>query len=69
MFGSSTTIGIAEQSRQQVLKLDELVIVAHRQTLGIGQRCLELGGEFFVAHVVSFEYDCLKNGGGAPDFK
>jgi hypothetical protein len=33
-----------------VLRLDELLVAADCQALGIGQRLLELGGEFFDSH-------------------
>jgi hypothetical protein len=36
---------LVEQGQQQVLRLDELLVVAHGQALGIGKRLLELGGE------------------------
>ena len=41
---------LVEQGQQQVLRLDELVVVADRQALRIGQRLLELGGEFVETH-------------------
>jgi hypothetical protein len=36
-----------------MLRLDDLVVVADRQALGIGQRLLEFGGEFVEAHCLS----------------
>ena len=41
---------LIEQGEQQVLRFDELLIAADGQTLGIGQRLLELGGEFVDTH-------------------
>ncbi len=41
---------LIEQRQQQVLRLDELLIVADGQTLGVGNRLLELGSEFVEAH-------------------
>jgi hypothetical protein len=43
---------LREQRREQVLRLDEAVVVAEREALGIGERLLELGGELVEAHVV-----------------
>ena len=39
-----------EQSQQQMLRLDELLVVAIRQALRIGQCLLEHGGEFIKSH-------------------
>ena len=41
---------LIEQGEQQVLRFDELLVAADRQALGIGQRLLELGGEFVDTH-------------------
>ena len=41
---------LREQRRQQVLRLDEAVVVAEREALGVVERLLELGGEFVEAH-------------------
>jgi hypothetical protein len=41
---------LLQQGEQQVLWLDQLVVVADRQTLGIGQRLLELGRQFVETH-------------------
>jgi hypothetical protein len=38
-----------------VLRLDELIIRADRQTLGIGQSLLQLGGKFVETHGVSLQ--------------
>ncbi len=43
-------VGIVKQGQQQVLWLDELVIRADGQTLGIGQGLLQLGGKFVETH-------------------
>ena len=43
-------VGIVEQGQQQVLRLDELVVAADGQALGIGQGLLELGGKFVETH-------------------
>jgi hypothetical protein len=44
---------LVEQGQQQVLRLDELLVVADGQALGVGEGLLELGGEFVVAHKAS----------------
>ena len=41
---------LGEQRRQQVLRLDEAVVVAEREALGVGERLLELGRELVEAH-------------------
>ena len=41
---------LIDQCEQQVLRFDELLVAANRQALGIGQRLLELGGEFVESH-------------------
>ena len=47
---SRAPILLVEQSRQQVLRLDEAAVVAERHALGIGERLLEFGGQFIYAH-------------------
>jgi hypothetical protein len=41
---------LPQQSQQQVLRLDELLVAAHGHALGIGEGLLELGGELVEAH-------------------
>ena len=60
---SCAAVGIVEQGQQQVLRLDELVVAADRQTLGIGQRLLELGGKFVETHESLLLDNCPCNGG------
>ena len=50
---SRPTVGVVDQGQQQMLRLDELVVAADCQTLRIGQRLLELGGEFVETHGIS----------------
>ena len=45
-------IVLAEQRQQQVLWLNELLVVAIGQALGVAQGLLELGGEFVDSHGV-----------------
>jgi hypothetical protein len=44
---------LVEQGQQQVLRLDELLVVADGQALRVGKRLLELGGKFVEAHGIS----------------
>ncbi len=48
----SAAIVLVDQRQQQVLRFDELLVAANGQALGIGQRLLELGGEFVDTHEV-----------------
>ena len=41
---------LVQQRREQVLRLDVLVVVAERQALRVGQRLLEFGGQFVETH-------------------
>jgi len=43
-------VGLAGDRRQQVHRLDVLVVVGQRETLCVGQGLLELGGELVEAH-------------------
>ncbi|KFB72875.1 MAG: hypothetical protein AW09_001921 [Candidatus Accumulibacter phosphatis] len=49
--GRGCAIVLLQQGQQEVLWLDQLVVVADRQTLGIGQRLLEFGRQFVETHV------------------
>ena len=41
---------LVQQAREQVLRLDKAVVVGQRQALRVGERLLELGGEFVETH-------------------
>ena len=43
-------VGLAQQRREQVQRLDVLVVVVQGQALGIGQGLLELRGELVQTH-------------------
>ena len=60
----------AEQRGEQVLRLDVAVVVAERQALGVGQRLLELGGQFVEAHGEALVmFDLLPKFGKTPHFQ
>jgi hypothetical protein len=44
---------LIQQGQHQVLRLNELMIPADSKALGIGQRHLELAGQFIHSHVFS----------------
>jgi hypothetical protein len=45
----------AQEAREQVLRLDLLVVLPDREALRLGERLLQLRGEFFVPHPVDPE--------------
>ena len=47
------TIVLLQQSQQQVLRFDHLVIVTNGQTLRIGQSLLKFGSKFVEAHEIT----------------
>ncbi len=48
--GRRAAVLLVEQGQQQVLRLDELLVVADRQALGVGDGLLEPGRKFVEAH-------------------
>ena len=64
-------VGIVEQSQQQVLRLDELVVVADGQALGIGQGLLQFGREFVETHgaLLNGIFDCSGTWGMLQQFQ
>jgi hypothetical protein len=53
-------IFLIQERKQQVLRLDVLLILAERRRLGFGQRLLQLGGEFLESHGLDISGDCLE---------
>ena len=47
----SAAVFLREQRRQQMLRLDEAGVVAERETLRVGERLLEFGGQLVESHL------------------
>ena len=60
---------LREQRGEQVLRLDEAVVVAERQALGVGERLLELGGQLVETHRGLPRIDYVADGVLAGRFK
>jgi hypothetical protein len=61
--GRGAAVVLVEQGQQQVLRLDELLVVADGQALGVGDGLLELGGEFVEAHGIVWPFSILAGTG------
>jgi len=48
--GGDTAVLLVEERKQQMLRLDVGVVVAHRHALRIGKGLLEFGGQFVETH-------------------